>query len=578
MAIHARLDSACSPTTSALIVFAIFLLLTSGHAFSQAMVPAGSKAENVKALYDAHRWREVVRIVPESSAEPADLELYRGLALAQLWRYPEAERAFLAGHAGHPKDARFLTEMAGIAYRDKRFSTAKNELRHALAIDPKDDYSNNFLASIYFLEGNLEAALKYWNRAGKPKLADLTYDPNPRLDPLILDRAFLFSPGRVWGRNQFLTTRAELESLQLFPRMFFDLEAQPDGSFKLLWHNSERSGWRGWNVPNVASMLRGLPYQSVYPEFYNLNHKGLNWLSFVRWDDEKRRLSSEIMAPLPQGPQRRFRIYFDGRNENWNISRTLAPGMPSSAGMNMERVVAGAEIQSIASWRTRWTLGGEYSYRKFRTLVGIPQQAASFFTGSSGIAVRSGVQYALIRFPERRFMLDSAATAELGKFTANPLGRYGRIAGSLAADWLPEARGDDYEMQTKLRASRTFGQVPFDDLYMLGFDRDSDLWMRGHDGLADGKKGNAPLGRNFILSNSDIDKIVYQDGLFKVKLGTFLDTGDIYDPSKFFGSSKWLTDTGIQAKVGLLGSFEFVLGYGKDLRSGNNTFYTTVLR
>ena len=43
-------------------------------------------------------------------------------------------------------------------------------LRRALRLAPRDDYTNNFLATIYFLEGNLDAALKYWNRSGKPLL------------------------------------------------------------------------------------------------------------------------------------------------------------------------------------------------------------------------------------------------------------------------------------------------------------------------------------------------------------------------------------------------------------------------
>jgi hypothetical protein len=34
----------------------------------------------------------------------------------------------------------------------------------------------------------------------------------------------------------------------------------------------------------------------------------------------------------------------------------------------------------------------------------------------------------------------------------------------------------------------------------------------------------------------------------------------------------------MQAKIRVLGSFEFVLGYGKNIRSGNNSFYTTVSR
>jgi len=532
----------------------------------------------VKKLYDAGRWGEIVRIVPQSSAESAEMELYRGLALARLRRYREAELAFQAGHADHPRDVRFVEEMAGIAYVQKRFSAAKTELRQALAIDPQDAYASNFLASIYFLEGNLEAALKYWNREGKPKLTDLTYEPDPRLDPLVLDRAFRFSPGRVWTRDRFLTTRAELESLDLFPHTYYELQAQPGGSFRLVWHDSERSRWNSIGLVHIASMLRGLPYQSVYPEFYNLNNKGLNWRSFVRWDDEKRRVTTEVSTPIEDNPKLRYRVYFDGRNENWNILGTLQPLAPAPANFNLRRIAVGAEFSSIVSWRTQWSLGVGYSYRDFRSLQGVPPQAAAFFTNSSAIAARSSVRRVLVRFPERRFSLDATAMGEAGKFFARPLGKYGRIQGSLAAKWLPKARGEDYGMDTRLRAGRTFGQVPLDDLYMLGFDRDNDLWLRGHNDIRNGKKGNAPLGRNFILSNSDIGKVVYRNPLFLVKLGPFLDTGDIYDPSPFFGSPKWLTDSGVQATVKVLGRFEFVFGYGRDLRSGNSTFYSTVSR
>jgi hypothetical protein len=226
----------------------------------------------------------------------------------------------------------------------------------------------------------------------------------------------------------------------------------------------------------------------------------------------------------------------------------------------------------------QWDAGAEYSYRKFRNPLGIPAQAAPLFTNGSAIAVRSSVQRFLIRFPEDRFTLDSSATGEIGTFFGGSLNRYARIQGSLQAHWLPESRGNDFETQFGLRAGRTFGNVPFDELFMLGFDRDNDLWMRGHPGLRDGEKGNAPLGRNYILANAETDKIVYRGTFFTVKAGPFLDSGDIYDPSGYFGSSRWLWDTGVQAKIRVLGSFEFVLGYGKDLRSGQNSFFTTVSR
>ena len=244
----------------------------------------------------------------------------------------------------------------------------------------------------------------------------------------------------------------------------------------------------------------------------------------------------------------------------------------------MRRVVTGAEFASIENWRWGWNVAGEYSYRDFRNLTGIPAQASEFFTDSSGMDLRASVHRSLIRFPERRFSLDGSATGDAGRFFTNPLGKYGRLRGSLDANWYPRAQGDDYQTSTMLRAGKTFGQVPFDDLFMLGFDRDNDLWMRGHNGLMDGKKGNAPLGRNYVLSNSDVEKVVFHDAFVQVQVGPFLDTGNIYDPSQYFGSPKWLTDTGLQTRVKLLGNFSFVLGYGKDLRSGANTFYSTVSR
>ena len=184
----------------------------------------------------------------------------------------------------------------------------------------------------------------------------------------------------------------------------------------------------------------------------------------------------------------------------------------------------------------------------------------------------------LIRFPERRFTLDSKASGELGAFFKDPLGRYGQLQGTLAARWLPRARGEDYETQISLHAGRTIGDVPFDQLFTLGFDRDTPLWLRGHPGLQDGQKGGAPLGRDYLLVNSETDKILYRNALITLKAGSFLDTGKTYDSSAFFGSPKWLWDTGVQTKIKVLSQFQIVLGYGKDLRSGRNSFFTTVTK
>src|SRR5689334_21186767 len=103
---------------------------------------------------------------------------------------------------------------------------------------------------------------------------------------------------------------------------------------------------------------------------------------------------------------------------------------------------------------------------------------------------------------------------------------------------------------------------------MLGLERDNDLWLRAHIGTRDGRKGSAPLGRDHVLGNWEIDKNLYHHGFFSLKLSPFLDVARSTDSSPGLGSGKWLYDTGAQAKFRVLG-VGIVLIYGKDLRSGH---------
>lgn len=549
--------------------------------------PPGQKSEaadaderlaRAKALYDTGRWQELVDSFPESTSNSPQLELYRGLAFAQLQRWADATAAFEIGLARDPRQQRLLEELAGVEYKTRRFARAKRHLRRAIALQPHDEYANDFLATIYFQEGNLDAALKYWNRVGKPNLADLSIHGAKHLSPVVLDRALNFSLGSVWTRDQLLTTQARLDALNTFSSTRFELTEQSNGAFQLGVYASlndvRGSPWWQW----LASFARGAPYQTVYPEFYNLDHAGMSWLSYYRWDDQKRRIDSELSGPFRKNPAWQYRLYFDARDENWNLAATLSPAAPPApAFLNLETWVAGAELRAIPSGRWSWSESIEFSDRRFRNDLGFPVSASEFVTGGPGVDGRFRVERSLLRFPERRFTLDGTATAEVGAFFVRPLGRYARVAGDLRSTWFPRARGDDYEMESRLRAGRTFGGIPFDELFTLGFDRDNDLWMRGHPGLSDqGQKGSSPLGRNYVLANWDMAKNVYSWSVATIAVGPFVDTGKIFDPSGEFGAPKWLWDVGVQARIRVFGNFEFVLGWGKDLRNGRNSFFSGV--
>src|SRR5947208_701239 len=60
------------------------------------VIPASADLiPTVKRLYAEKRWDELVRLVPVSSPDqPAELDYYRGMALARLERWKEAKEAF----------------------------------------------------------------------------------------------------------------------------------------------------------------------------------------------------------------------------------------------------------------------------------------------------------------------------------------------------------------------------------------------------------------------------------------------------------------------------------------------------
>ena len=105
----------------------------------------------------------------------------------------------------------------------------------------------------------------------------------------MLDRARAFAPASVLRLPDLLTTEMRVSALEIFPRYQFDLQARDDGKFDILFRNRERNGWGDSRPEKLFLLLRGLPFQSITPEVYNLRHQAINFVSMYRWDADKRR-------------------------------------------------------------------------------------------------------------------------------------------------------------------------------------------------------------------------------------------------------------------------------------------------
>src|SRR5712691_652949 len=200
-----------SPSQAGRVTALLLCLCLSSRALPQEPPADADRWATVRRLYAEKRWEEIVQFVPLSS-DPAELELYRGLALAQLQRWAEARTAFEAGRKKEPRDKRFLLELAEVAYRQQKLSEAKTNLKRTMRLDRGDVYAQDFLATICLLEGNLEAALQNWISIGKPQITNLKFDPRPRVRAVLLDRAFAFSPAEVLHLNDLRTTEPALRT------------------------------------------------------------------------------------------------------------------------------------------------------------------------------------------------------------------------------------------------------------------------------------------------------------------------------------------------------------------------------
>lgn len=560
------------PNSSAQFLLLVALVCAQVSALAQDTL-------TVQQLFAQERWAELVGRLGTIGNRSAEQEYEYGVALAHLKRWNNARSALLRGSRMAPHDKRFPIELAGVAFSLKHNRQAAGYLRRALRLDAEDDYANDFLATIYFLQGNLEAAVKYWNRLShpRPQIAELRNDPPLRIRPALLDHAFAYAPASVLQLSQLRATAVRVQNLQVYSNYRLELVAHANGRFDSVFRARELDGFGSGKMGALLRTFRGLPFQEIRPEYYNLCGTAMNILTIARWDPDKRRYGVELSAPIGEDPQWRYRIDLDVRNENWEIRHGFTGPAPIEASLNLRREEAGGEISRLIGWRWQWFLGAELSNRDFRNVDPGANLTPELLEHGFELKQIARVRYEILRSPERRLNISGEGSSQAGRLWSQAGESFEKLQGSVDAHWFPQASGDDLETQWRAGAGRTFGQLPFDELFMLGLERDNDpaLWMHAHIGTRHGRKGSAPLGRNYFIANWETDKNVYSNGFLTLKLGPFIDTGKITDRVSGLGSQEWLVDTGAELKVRILG-VGAAFTYGKDLRTGNNAFYVAL--
>jgi len=164
-----------------------------------------------------------------------------------------------------------------------------------------------------------------------------------------------------------------------------------------------------------------------------------------------------------------------------------------------------------------------------------------------------------VREPSEQFNVDTSVSIEAGKLFGPDSIRFAKLVNATSLRWK--------SLTSLVRVGRDIGQVPFDERFIIGLDRDSDLWLRAHSATVDGRKNASNTSRSFALTNSDFQKVLANPGWFRLSAGPFVDTGK----SSF--SPRWLVDGGIEVRFSILGAFEMNLSYGKSLTDKRHALF-----
>jgi hypothetical protein len=377
----------------------------------------------VQALYEAGEYAKAVAEAETAVKPPADVVFYHGLALARLDRNEEAHTVFVTGRKRYPRDKRFPLELAGVAYRRQRFARARRFLRQALQLDPIDQYGNEFLGSLYLVEGDVPAALKYWNRIDKPLIQQVVVTPPPPIRPILRERAIAISPGQIFTQERLRATEANLDRLEVFAVRRIELGPGPGDRFnvtiRLLPVGSSLRGWLGRLLP----VARGLPYQTVHFDRTNIANRAINLRTLWRWDANKRRIGWELAGPVHMKPRFGYRLEADARDENWNLAACDRNSPPDARDLKLRTLAFGGDLRFALTGRLEWTTGIQLTRRAFQNI-----DEAEVFADSWSFEQRNRLSYRLLDLPESRIRVESSVRLRTGRvFTGTAPSRFGIV-------------------------------------------------------------------------------------------------------------------------------------------------------
>ncbi|MDE2928840.1 MAG: tetratricopeptide repeat protein [Acidobacteriota bacterium] len=490
----------------------------------------------------------------QQEASNGEATFLLGMALAKQERWADAERELERAVLLRPGDAAAHAELAGVYFKQDRRDKARASLGTALKLDPKNSYARSFLAILSYLQDRRLEALHHWNLLGEPQIAQIQVAASEDAAPKLVESLFRFNEEEVLERRQLLQAYWVQTRFRLGPRFGWQLDPQPGGRWDLSVDLPPASD----SFSNKTGFLIENSSRAVFNREIGLglrDGRGRRLAGGARWDAPRKRAGASAWFPFFSSSSDLLRLGFDVRDEEWSHT---ASG--TEYDYRTEKVFGGYEW--LMSARRSLAFHGGYQRQEFRFGGDASQHTQSPHLLAAGLEWN------------QLWGLDAGENARLSwmaRFDAfSPLAGGGdpshRMMSGLGIDWTL-ARKTESRLRLSIQGGVSGRDLPLDHYFLFGIGPDARLPLKAHPELRDSRKGNSPMGRDFVLLGAELGRRLWRWGLLEVGGFVFSDTAFVSGRPFLGGAAEWFQDVGVGVRFRVLGQDFLNVFLGLDTRS-----------
>lgn len=186
-------------------------------------------------------------------------------------------------------------------FRSGDWAGAAREAEQALAAAPDDIDAVRLLAGSHFLEGDVERALRAWNRLGEPRVDLLHVEGARRLRQAVIAVQLDLPPGRLVTPRLYRQARRRLAEIPVAVATRLELRPAAGGITRVDVALLERPLFDATPPGVFALAVRTLSRSEAALELAGATGNGELCTAAWRWSRERRRLALAFTLPAPLG-------------------------------------------------------------------------------------------------------------------------------------------------------------------------------------------------------------------------------------------------------------------------------------